>query len=258
MLQPPPNSKAPRLRIGRAERLARLHARLRASATAGGGVLPFGDPRVDSHLPNGGLPLGQLHEVLATGIEAETGAIAAAFIASLLARLPAAKPIFWIAPENDLYAPGLAALGLNPGRLVMVATPNNDATLAAMETCLREGAAVAVTAEIGRLDRTASRRLHLGCLRHATTGFVLRRWPHGTRSEDREATAAVTRWQLAAAPSARVGKTPGASRWQVSLLHARGGREGEWIMESGSEADPLRVVAGLADHTPAPARHRAV
>jgi protein ImuA len=257
MLQRPSSPHGTLLRIGRAERLARLHAKLRLSATAGAGVLPFGDQRVDSHLPNGGLPLGQLHEVLASGIEAETGAIAAAFIASLLARLPTTKPIFWIAPENDLYAPGLATLGLDPGRLVMVATADNDTTLAAMETCLREGAAVAVTAEIGQLDRTASRRLQLGCLRHGTTGFVLRRWP-GQRAEDREATAAVTRWRLAAASSLCVGKTPGAARWQVKLLHARGGREGEWIMESGGEADPLRMVAGLAHHAPAPARHRAI
>lgn len=258
MIQRPPHPHGALLRIGRAERLARLHARLRLSATHGSFVLPFGDQRVDSHLPNGGLPLGQLHEVMGRGIEAETGAIAAAFTASLLARLPKTRPIFWIAPVTDLYAPGLAALGLDPGRLVMVETPDNDATQAAMETCLREGAAIAVVAEIGRLDRTASRRLQFGCLRHGTTGFVLRRWPHGQRAEDREATAAVTRWHLEALPSAIVSKTPGAARWRVSLLHARGGREGEWIMESSGETDPLRVVAGLADHTPAPVRHSAV
>ena len=51
------------------------------------GAVAFGDPRVDAHLPPGGLALGALHEVTAEGIEAETGALGAAFAAVLLARL---------------------------------------------------------------------------------------------------------------------------------------------------------------------------
>jgi len=38
-----------------------------------------------------------------------------------------------------------------------------------------------VVGEVGQFDRTASRRLQLACLRHGSTGFVLRRWPHGKR-----------------------------------------------------------------------------
>jgi protein ImuA len=259
------------LRAGRTERLARLHDKLRTLATPrGAGVLPFGDTRIDAHLPGGGLPLGQLHEVHAVGIEAETGAIMAGFAASLLGRLPGKRALFWIAPGDDLYPPGLPASGLDPARLVLVHTPDDAATLAAMETCLREGVAEGVIGEIGAMERIASRRLHLACQRHGTTGFVLRRWPYGRDSEDREASAAMTRWRLAPAPSDLQGPEPGTARWQVKLLHARGGREGEWIMQAGGEnheagtqragAAPhaLRVVAGMADDTPAAERRHAV
>jgi protein ImuA len=114
-----------------------------------------------------------------------------------------------------------------------------------------------VVGEVGQFDRTASRRLQLACLRHGSTGFVLRRWPHGNRTTDREASVAVTRWHLTPMPSVKDGKEPGLPRWHVALTHARGGRPGEWIMEASDDAThPLRVVAALADHAPEPRRVR--
>ena len=230
-----------------------LRAQLHALAPrARHGVLAFGDARIDGCFPEGGLALGALHEVAADGIEAETGAIAAGFIACLLARLPGR--LAWIAPQADLYAPGLLAHGLDPGRLVLVHTRGDDETLAAMETVLREGAAAAVVAEAARLGRIASRRLQLACLKRGTTGFVLRRWPHGRKATAPEETASVTRWRIAPAPSAAVHREPGPPRWRVELEHARGGFEGAWIveMENADATHPLRVVAELADAAPAP------
>jgi protein ImuA len=222
------------------------------------GMLAFGDARVDLCL-GGGLALGALHEVAAEGIEAETGAIATGFLACLLARLPdRRRPIFWIAPSTDLHAPGLLAYGLDPGRLVRVRTRDDAETLGAMETVLRGNAACAVVAEAGRLGRTQSRRLQLACLSRGTTGFVLRRWPHGVKTGVQEPTAAVTRWRLAPSPSAAEFREPGPPRWRVALLHARGGMEGGWIMQAG-EADamhPVHVVAELADSAAAPAGRR--
>jgi hypothetical protein len=53
------------------------------------------------------------------------------------------------------------------------------------------------------------------------------------------------------------GREAGPPRWLVTLLHARGGRPGEWIMEVVKNAPlGLRVVAALADH-PAAAQRRA-
>lgn len=245
--------------------VAALRARLRAiEPYMSHGVLPFGDDRVDHRLPGGGLPLGQLHEVAAEGVDGETGSLAAGFLACLASRIGGTRPVFWIAPSDDLYAPGLIPFGLDPGRLVMVRSPGDDGTLAAMETVLRAGAAAAVIGEVGRFARTPSRRLQLACLKHGVTGFVLRRWPWGKRQQataDREATASATRWRIAPAPSDAPYRDVGIPRWEVALDHVRGGLSGAWIMEVARNATgeldaphPLRVVAELADAASAPSR----
>jgi protein ImuA len=251
------------IRMGRVSRppvlpahLAALRDRLRP-ARSPGGFLPFNDPRVDGCLPGGGLPLGQLHEIGAAGLDAETSALSTAFIAALLARIAPPRPVFWIAPSSDLHPPGLLPFGFDPNRLVLVHPAKDVETLAAMEVVLREGVAAAVVGEVGQFDRTASRRLQLACLRHGSTGFVLRRWLRGNKTADREASVAVTRWHLTPVPSVKDGKEPGLPRWHVALTHARGGRPGEWIMEASDDAThPLRVVAALADHAPDPQRLR--
>jgi protein ImuA len=233
--------------------LAALRASFRPARCAPSS-LTFGDLEVDACLPGGGLPLGQLHEIGAVGMEAETGALAAAFVALLLARIDPTRSVFWIAASPDLHGPGLLTFGLDPGRLVVIRPDGNAATLDAMETVLRGGVAAAVVGEVGRLDRIASHRLQLACLRHGTTGFVLRRWPNGRKDETVRPGTAVTRWQISAAPSQSQPPEPGPPRWIVTLAHARGGRPGEWIMEASKDAPlGLRVVAPLADH-PAAAR----
>ena len=240
---------------------AHLLARLREKLPAATGrVLPFGVAAIDAHLPGGGLPLGQLHEIGAAGLAAETGAITAAFVTVLLARLPGTRPIFWITPCADLYPPGVAGCGgLDAGRLLLAETVGDDETLATMETVLRAGVGLAVVGEVGRFGRTASRRLQLACLRHATTGFVLRRWPHGGQATDRETSVAVTRWRLSAAPSAAEDRDPGPPRWRAELLHVRGGRPGAWLIEMEDEdaPHPVRLVAALADHAADSRRRRA-
>ena len=136
-----------------------------------GPVLPFGDERVDSCLPRGGLPLGTMHEVGAAGLERELGAAAGAFAASVLSWLPHPGPVLWIASVCDLYAPGLAVFGLHPGRVVTVLARNDADALGTMELALREGGLAAVVGEVAGLERLAGRRLHLACLRHGTTAL---------------------------------------------------------------------------------------
>jgi protein ImuA len=244
-------------RMGRFSRPKALPAHLaglRGPAKSPGALLPFGDPRLDSCL-GGGLALGQLHEIGAAGLDAETAALSTGFIAALLARIVPSRPVFWIGPESDLHPPGLLPYGFDPNRLVLVHPAKDVETLAAMEVTLREGVAAAVVGEVAQFDRTASRRLQLACLRHGSTAFVLRRWLHGHRTADREASVAVTRWHLTPVPSVKDGKEPGRPRWHVALTHARSGRPGEWIMEASDDAThPLRVVAALADHAPEPQR----
>jgi protein ImuA len=236
--------------------IARLRAQLAALAPpARHGVLALDGGAIDTAL-GGGLARGALHTVEGVGLEAETGAVPAAFLATLLARLADTRPLFWLAPTTDLYPPGLLTHGLDPARLIQLRTGDGDETLAAMETLLRSAAPSAVVAETGRVGKLAGRRLQLACLGSGVTGFLLRRWPYGRRPAE-EITAAVTRWRLAPAPSTRDGRAPGPPRWQVELLHTRIGVPGHWIIEPEDRHDtphPLRLAAGLADPPPATRR----
>ena len=246
-----------------------LRQRIATPLEVCGGVLPFGDGRIDRHLPGGGLPLGQLHEIGADGIEAQTGAIVGGFAAALGARLlhhdRNQRVLLWITSCCDLYAPGLLPYGIDPGRLIVVHTGNDAQTLDAMETALRSGAAAAVLGEAGTLPRLAARRLQLACLHAQTTGLLLRRWRYGCKAPA-EPAAAVTRWRVGyvrASDKISRGlwpsrKPPGLPHWQIELRHARGGRAGAWIMELGNAANALRVVAVLGDDQVAPRLQRAV
>ena len=84
-------------RFSRPKALPAHLAGLRGPAKSPGALLPFDDPRVDGCL-GGGLPLGQLHEIGAAGLDAETAALPTGFIAALLARIVPSRPVFWIAP----------------------------------------------------------------------------------------------------------------------------------------------------------------
>src|SRR3712207_9183859 len=73
----------------RASKLRALRARVALAEGSGrrGGVLPFGDPRLDACFPAGGLPLGRWHELSGEGLEAETVACTGAFAAVQMGRV---------------------------------------------------------------------------------------------------------------------------------------------------------------------------
>lgn len=242
---PPPADAAPRDRAGL---LADLRARIRRIEGAGGEggrTLAFGIDSVDGHLPDGGLPLGCLHAVAADAPGAGTG-----FAVALLARLATPKrPALWILRGRDLYAPGLAAYGLTPDRLVAARAVRPVDALWAMEEALRCSTLSAVLGELEGLDLTASRRLQLAAESSGVTGFLLdasagasdgrNRQMAGGRAEG--LSAAVTRWRLDAVPSLDeegdaaprpAGGPPGLGmpRWSVRLERCRGGRPGSWIL----------------------------
>jgi len=240
-----------------------LRARVAAIETSSkpGRVLPLGDPRLDLSLPGGGLPLGRWHELIGEGLEAEDPAAVTGFAARLAAALSAGDgemgggETVWVFRRDDLYAPGLAGLGLDPARLLFVAARRDADVLAAAEDALRAAGIAAVAAEVEALDLVAGRRLQLACERTGATGLILRRrraLRAGEKAAERaEATAAATRWKIAPAPSRpeQPGFTGlGPPRWRVELERCRGGRPGAWIVEAGDGPHPLRVVAELADH----------
>jgi protein ImuA len=166
-------------------------------------VLPFGLPEIDDALPWQGLPLAVLHEIENAGTADEDGA-ASLFLASILARLAPARPVLWCLQRPDLHAPGLTLAGLDAKRLVLLRAPNEREILWAMEEGLRSRALAAVVGEVDGLSTPASRRLQLAAESAGVTGFVLHR-----SASHAAASAAVTRWRVAALPSAPVAGEPG-------------------------------------------------
>src|SRR6266478_8149553 len=179
--------------------------RIERPAAATHEVLPFGVAAIDGVLPGGGLARGALHEILGLGGDEEDGVLAAAFAAGIIARLMAEGDGMglWCLPRPDLYGPGLAAHGLDPGRLVLVRALRDDEILWAMEEGLRAPGIAAVVGEVGTLPAVASRRLQLAAERSGITAFLLRRWRDGGQAARERIlpNAATTRWRIAALPS---------------------------------------------------------
>ena len=236
------------------ERVRRIE---RPTATARG-VLPFGLAGIDRALPDGGLAQGALHEILGAGGDEEDGALAAAFAAGILGRLTVSGDgmVLWCLPRPDLYGPGLAAHGLDPGRVVLVSTPRDTEILWAMEEGLRAPGIVAVVGEVGTLIATASRRLQLAAERSGITAFLLRRWRDGGQAARERAlpNAAVTRWRITTMHSIPLRSEPGVGRlrWRVELLRCRGGEPACWEMEVPDATDHVSLAAALADRPAAP------
>jgi protein ImuA len=235
---------------GRQTRLADLRRYLAEAEGFGqeAGVLPFGLPVIDDALPWQGLPLAALHEVENAGAGDEDGA-AVTFLAGILARLARlapyeGRPVLWCLQRPDLHAPGLALAGLDARRLVLLRAPNEREILWAMEEGLRSRALAAVVGEVEALSMSASRRLQLAAESTGVTGFVLHR-----STGQASASASVTRWRVAALPSAPVAGEPGIGqpRWRVELQRCRGGMPAVWEVEACDAAGHVAGSAALAD-----------
>ena len=232
--------------------------RIERPTAATHGVLPFGVAGIDRVLPSGGLARGALHEILGASGDEEDGALAAAFVASILGRLIATGGgmVLWCLPRLDLYGPGLAAHGLDPGRLMLVRAPRDAEILWAMEEGLRAPGIAAVVGEVGAFPAVASRRLQLAAERSGITALLLRRWRYGGQAARERAlpNAAVTRWRIAALPSRSPRGKPGVGRprWRVELLRCRGGEPACWEVEGADATGHVSLAAALADRPARP------
>ncbi len=246
----------------------RLRAEIAALEGSGhdavAGTCPLGVPELDGALPWGGLPLGCLHEIAPVsrsggvedgrGIEeggVEDGAVLG-FTASLLGRLGGRRPVLWVAARDDLYAPGLTALGLDPARLLVVRPGPAAQVLWALEEAVRCPALGGVAGEVWNLDFTAARRLHLAARSSGVPVLLLNRGqPCGP---------AMTRWRVGPDPSvAPPGEGVGPWRWRVELVRCRGRGVGEdgvvsaWMVEWDDETRGFRVAAPAGHRPPMPA-----
>jgi protein ImuA len=172
-----------------------------------------------------------------------------------------ARPAVFVAARRALsdfgapYGHGLAQLGLDVGRLIIVETRTDKDALWALEETLRSGVQPALVAGAlsGGLDLTSSRRLNLTAAPQRTPLVVL------SGADATGTSAAAARWRIAAAPAARdrFGAFA-APRWHVALERCRLGNRharpmnhpGAWLIEWNHVSHCFRVAAGLADRPP--------
>lgn len=245
--------------MNKSAKLAELrHFMARYGLPADRAPIPLGAVAVDTLL-GGGLRAGALHEVLAQGW---SGGGFAAVLATLAA---GRKPVFWVRPDYEareygaLSPTGLAELGGDPGRLIVVRTRNAADALAAAGDILACPHAGAVLLEIHGypkcLDLVASRRLAFAAGESGVTPILLR------NSAAEEPSAALTRWQVKSAPSAAADDDWGKPVFDASLIRHRAGGLGRFLLKWNCEdaafdtADHGSVAAAPA-HRPdfAPAR----
>lgn len=186
----------------------------------------------------GGLPLATLHEVRIA--ESRDGGAASGFVMALVALLAGERgaPAVVFISEGDarreggrLFAPGLAALGLDPLRIVEVAAGSEEEALWAFEAALScSGVGVAICElRQASLDLSATRRCTLRARETGVTGFLMRfgnAWA--------EPTAAELRFRVLPTPAGtidRYAQGVGRMAWLVRLEKNRLGQTGAFVLE---------------------------
>ncbi len=230
----------------RLERLAALRAEVRAIESAGAGgrreCLPFGVDAIDRRLADGGLAVAALHEIAPARAGLGDDAAATLFVAAAAARIPGT--VLWALRRRDLFAPGLALAGLGPERVLYAECGRDEDVLAVMEEGLRHGRLAAVVGEAGRAAMASTRRLQLAAEEGGTMALMLKRWRKTDEDPLAAPSAALTRWRIAAAPSAPL-PVPGVgrARWHVDLARQRGGEPFNIIMEGPDDEGRLALPA---------------
>ncbi|MGY8705889.1 DNA repair protein [Bradyrhizobium sp. 18BD] len=216
----------------------------------------------------GGLARAAIHEVFCEGRQSTA---ATGFVMGLAGRVSAQRPLLWVRQDfseietGALSMSGLAELGLDPRRVVMVRAADVESALRTSADALACDALGAVVLELWgetrQFDLVASRKLTLAAQSSGVTGLMLRMAAQPLPS------TAETRWMLRAAHSppgsASMPAAPwsawGAPRFDAELLRNRHGPCGRWIMEwkcdecqfSEPSAYPQPVAAAPA-HRPDP------
>jgi protein ImuA len=255
-----------------ADALILLRRRIAAIAAHGQPIVPSGgSARVQlGHLEvdqaTGGLARAAVHEVFA-GQGADAGA-ATGFALALAGRfLVPARPWLWICQDfaggewGDLYGPGLADYGLDPGQLIVATSGKGPDVLRVAEEALRcSSLGVVVIETLGdlrQLDLTASRRLALAAGENGPTAVLLR------LAADPAPSAAMTRWLVGSLPGR---SEPGFDHggtvacrpcFDAALIRNRQGRTGRWIMEWNSDDRALRPPTTFLKRIPTPLAERA-
>jgi protein ImuA len=209
-------------------------------------ALPFGIEALDGRLAAGGLRLDALHEIAPATASLADDACATLLMAGIAAR--AWGPVLWVVRRRDLFAPGLYQAGLSPERVIYAEARDDAEVLALMEEGIRHRGLGAVLGETKRAAMASTRRLQLAAEGGRTITVLMKR--HAREGGDPLAvpSAAVTRWRIAAAPSAPLPtRGIGRGRWHLSLARQRGGDPFDLIVEAVDETGRLALPAALVD-----------
>ena len=117
------------------QRIARIPA-LRTETRDRAALLTTGLASVDAFLRDAAVPRGAVHEIAGQACDEEQGATGASFLAWSL-KAGAEGWIAWITQDDDLYAPGLAAFGLDLRRLILISARRDTDVCWALEEALR-------------------------------------------------------------------------------------------------------------------------
>ncbi|MCW6533093.1 MULTISPECIES: ImuA family protein [Sphingomonas] len=213
-------------------------------------TLPFGIGEIDTRLAAGGLRLDALHEIAPATPDLADDACATLLLAGIAAR--AWGPVLWVVRRRDLFAPGLYQAGLSPERVIYAEARDDAELLALMEEGIRHRGLGAVVGEARRAAMASTRRLQLAAEGGRTIALLMKR--HAREGGDPLAvpSAAVTRWRVAAAPSAPLPTRGlaggiGRARWHLSLVRQRGGDPFDLNVEAVDETGRLALPAALVD-----------
>jgi len=185
---------------------------------------------------SGGLALGRVHLVSGGPQDGAATGFATAILRKLLQQNPD-QALIWCLPAMPRtgipFADGLAALGLDPARIIFVCESHPLRAIAASEEALAADGVAAVMCEYGPLAEKsdlwlkAARRLQLAAESGRTTGIML--------GPSAPAAGFETAWHISPSqkPSA-TGSQPILTQkerqqdwqpcWQAELKHCRGGR----------------------------------
>ncbi|NMN04329.1 MULTISPECIES: hypothetical protein [unclassified Novosphingobium] len=202
------------------------------------------------------LAAGQVHEVHGEGDDRAAG-LAFALGLGTANRQGAVLVVRGALRQGlGLYGEGLARLGIDPARLLLVEARDAAALLrAGLEGARCPGLALVLLESEGPLkgyDLTASRRFVLAAERTQTPLVLLR---HAARPQP---SAAHTRWQVASAPSLPLEAPPGAQvrppglpMIAVEALRWRGGPAGQtWHLQWDEQHGGFRDTTGSLGGTP--------
>lgn len=191
----------------------------RGGQLAGSGIpaVSSGFPVLDEELPGYGWPRGNLTEILIDGVGLGECALLQPALAGLSAPITSGASsgrredgawALLVAPPYGLNAPAWSAVGVDPARLAIVASPRQRDAFWATEQALASGAFGIVLCWAKQADAPITRRLQVALAGSKTLAFLFR--PLRARTES---SAAALRLMLTAGPHGTLG---------VDLLKRRG------------------------------------